>query len=95
MAGFNSRVIEVLHLSTAYDLSGTVTYDSSSSSHRLDVSSYVSRPRDVQFNKDGTRMFVMDGAGAGTDITEYELTTGFDVTTASYHYEYDISAHHK
>ena len=92
VAGFNSRVIEVLHLSTAYDLSGTVTYDSSSSSHRLDVSSYVSRPRDVQFNKDGTRMFVMDGAGAGTDITEYELTTGFDVTTASYHDEYDISA---
>ena len=37
--------------------------------------------RDVEFNSDGTRMFVM--GGAGNDINEYTLITGFDVSTAT------------
>jgi sugar lactone lactonase YvrE len=46
------------------------------------VGSQETIPRDVKFNTDGTKMFVV-GNGTNT-VYEYDLTTGFDVSTASY-----------
>ena len=76
MTGFASDYINEYNLSTAYDIS-TGSY-----SKRFSVNSQDIYPRDVQFNLDGTKMFVV--GGAGNDINEYKLTTGFDVSTASF-----------
>ena len=49
----------------------------------------VDLPEGVAFNNDGTKMFVTD---QGADIVaEYTLTTGFDVSTASFVDSLDIS----
>ena len=55
----------------------------------FDISGQQSYPHAVQFNNDGTKMFVIGtGTGTGADakdvVNEYTLSTGFDVSTASY-----------
>ncbi len=47
-----------------------------------DVSSQTNSPLDVTFSPDGTRMFVM--ALTDTGIYQYDLSTPWDVTTASF-----------
>ena len=68
------------------ELSGTITgaYDISTASYtqNFSVSSQVTSPQGVKFNTDGTKMFVVDSTGQ--DLTEYALTTGFDISTASF-----------
>jgi len=63
-------------LSTGFDLTSTVTF----------VDSYAvtqcPNPTAVKFNTDGTKMFVT-GTG-NSNVHEYALTTGFDVSTASF-----------
>ena len=39
-------------------------------------------PREVVFNNDGTKMYVV--GDAGNDIGEYSLSTAFDISTAAY-----------
>lgn len=64
-------------LTTAYDLS-TASYASKS----FTVSSQELYPCGLIFNADGTAMYVV---GSQNDtVYQYTLTTGFDVTTASY-----------
>ena len=47
-------------------------------------------PRDVQFNTDGTKMFVL--GGTGDDVNVYTLSTGFDLTsTVTFVDSYDLS----
>ena len=63
-------------LSTGFDLSSTVTF----------IDSYAvtqcPNPTAVKFNTDGTKMFVT-GTG-NNNVHEYALSTGFDVSTASF-----------
>ena len=68
-------------LSPGFDLS-TASYSSNS----FDVSSEAEVPRGMQFNTDGTEMFVADGDHtiATNKVYKYTLTVGFDITTASY-----------
>lgn len=56
--------------------------EASYASKSFSVASQETIPRDVKFNTDGTKMFVV-GNGSNT-VYEYDLTTGFDVSTASY-----------
>ena len=64
------------HLSTAFD-SSTAVYDSNFS-----VSSQEANPTALAFKPDGTKMYV---AGPTTgSLQEYNLSTAFDVSTASY-----------
>jgi hypothetical protein len=64
-------------LSTAWDLS-TASYASKSFS----VASQATFPTDVNFNNDGTKMFVQC---LNTDfVYQYSLSTAWDVSTASY-----------
>jgi DNA-binding beta-propeller fold protein YncE len=64
-------------MSTANDLS-TASYDSVSFS----VTSQAGLPRDLAFNSDGTKMYVV---GSSSDsVFQYSLSTAFDVSTASY-----------
>ena len=64
-------------LTTGFDLN-TASYDSVSFS----VASQDTNPRGLEFNTDGTKMFIV---GTGNDsVYQYSLTTGFDLSTASY-----------
>ena len=64
-------------LSTGFDLTSTVTFVDSYS-----VSSKEANPTAVKFNADGTKMFIT--GVASNNIHEYALSTGFDVSTASF-----------
>ena len=46
-------------------------------------------PRDVAFNSNGTKMFVL--GRAGEKVYEYTLSTGFDVSTSTFVDSFDIS----
>jgi len=62
-------------LSTAFDLS-TASYDNISFS-------VVGDTRDVAFNNDGTKMFIIT-LGLNDEIYQYSLSTAWDISTASY-----------
>jgi len=79
-----SNKIREYHLSTGYDIS-TASYDS-----LLLINSQDTSPRGIAFNNDGTKMFV--AGWSGQDINEYHLTTGFDISTASYDSNFSVSA---
>jgi len=64
-------------LSTGFDVTSTVNYIDSFS-----VATQEAKPTGLAFNTDGTKMFVC--GWKGNDVNEYALTTGFDVSTASY-----------
>lgn len=68
--------INQYNLSTPFDVS-TATYN-----QNFSVSSQETLPRDLVFNTDGTRLFII---GTDTDtIYQYNLGTGYDISTASY-----------
>ena len=74
--------IDEYTLSTGFDVS-TASYDSNFS-----VASQDGGPQGIAFNTDGTKMFI-----AGTvneKVYEYTLSTGFDVSTASFVDGFDI-----
>jgi len=64
-------------LSTAFDLS-TASYDSVS----FDISSEDTDPRGLTFNQDGTLMYIV--GDTNNSIFQYSLSTGFDLSTATY-----------
>jgi sugar lactone lactonase YvrE len=72
-------------LSTGFDLASTVTFVDSFS-----VSPQASTPTGLAFNNDGTKMYVTDFGG--DDVNEYTLSTGFDVSTATYSQNFSVSA---
>ena len=66
-------------LSTDWDIS-TATYADKSKN----VSTESTQPLDVVFNSDGTKMYIM-GTGVGISVVyQYTLSTGWDVSTATY-----------
>ena len=71
-------------LSTAFDVSTASFVDS------YDVSSQEINPTGLAFSADGTKMFVV--GQSGDDVNEYTLSTGFDVSTASFVDSFDISS---
>jgi len=64
-------------LSTGFDVT-TTSYASKS----FDVSSQDTNPFGIAFNPNGTSMFIV--GNTTDDIFQYTLSTGFDVSTASY-----------
>jgi len=74
--GTNTRTVYQYTLSTGFDVD-TASYASKS----FDVGSQEVTPRSVAFNTDGTTMFIVGGTDT---VYQYTLSTGFDVSTASY-----------
>ena len=70
-------------LSTGFDVSTASFVDS------FDFSGQETVPIGITFNTDGTKMFVI--GTAGDDVNEYTLSTGFDVSTASFVDSFDVS----
>ena len=56
----------------------------------FDIGPQETSPRGLAFNTDGTKMFVI--GFSGDDVNEYTLTTGFDVSTASFVDSFDVSS---
>jgi len=77
IVGTSSDRVYQYTLSTGFDVS-TASYASKSFS----VSSQGTAPTGIAFNTDGTSMFIV-GANSDT-VFQYTLSTGFDVSTASY-----------
>ena len=74
---FNDRTIKEYSLSVGFDLSSTFTLVDT-----LDISSDLTGgTRGVEFNDDGTKMFV--STEADQKIFQYDLPTGFDLTNAA------------
>ena len=63
-----------------------VSYDSFS------VAAQDNCPRDIAFNTDGTKMFIVGFTGDSNSVNEYTLSTGFDVSTASFVDSFNVYA---
>jgi 6-phosphogluconolactonase (cycloisomerase 2 family) len=77
MVGVSTDTVYQYSLSLAWDLS-SASYDSVS----LAVSGQDATPFSAKFNPDGTKMFLV--GNANDSVFQYTLSTGFDLTTASY-----------
>ena len=85
VTGDNGDDVNEYTLTTGFDVSTASFVDSFS------VSSQETFPSGLAFNADGTKMFII--GKTGDDVNEYTLTTGFDVSTASFTGEvFDISS---
>ena len=74
-------------LSTAFDVS-TVNY--AGNAERFYVGNEESIPLGMAFNNDGTKMYII--GMTGDEVNEYTLSTGFDVSTASYTQLFSVAA---
>ena len=71
-------------LSTGFDVSTASFVDSFS------VAAQEVSPTEIAFNTNGTKMFVV--GSDGDDVNEYTLSTGFDVSTASFVDAFSVAA---
>lgn len=83
ITGSGSDSVHEYSLSTAWDIS-TMSFEQSFS-----VSSEDTGPSNIHFKSDGTRMYI--AGGANDTIYQYELTTAWDISTASYSKELDLT----
>jgi len=77
--GIDSDSVYQYSLSTGFDLS-TASYDSVSFS----VAGQDHIPQGLAFNTDGTKMYVIGQDSDSDSVHQYSLSTGFDLSTASY-----------
>ena len=84
VVGLSGDDVNEYTLSTGFDVS-TATY-----SQNFSVSAQDTAPYGIAFNNDGTKMFIV--GDAGDDVNEYTLSTGFDVSTATYSQNFSVSA---
>ena len=77
--------LEVDDGDNANSITATATFVDSFS-----VSSQDTAPQDLAFNTDGTKMFVVGSSGDA--VNEYTLSTGFDVSTATFVDSFSVSS---
>jgi 6-phosphogluconolactonase (cycloisomerase 2 family) len=83
VTGYTSDNVLEYDLSTAWDVS-TASY-----SQAFSVNSQEAAPRGVVFKTDGTKMYI---AGSnGDEINEYDLSTAWDVSTATFNQNFKES----
>ena len=86
ITGWRRDDVAEFTLTTGFDVSTASFVDSFS------VSAQDGDVRDVKFNTDGTVMFVVGRGGGGqSDVFRYTLTTGFDVSTATFEDSYSVA----
>ena len=86
--GWTGDDVNEYTLSTGFDVSTSSFVDSFSITNT--VPGKENDPRDVKFNSNGTKMFVL--GRANDKVYEYTLSTGFDVSTGSFVDSFDISS---
>jgi sugar lactone lactonase YvrE len=77
---YSANTIKQYSLSTMYDMS-TATQDTSDT---LDTSSEDTSIFSFFFNSDGTKLYAVGRTSPGESIYQYDLTTAWDLSTASY-----------
>jgi len=65
---------------------GAASYDGVSFS----VAAQETGPRNISFKPDGTKMYVL--GIVGDDVNEYDLSTAWDISTASYNQNFSVAA---
>jgi hypothetical protein len=83
ITGFASDSVHEYTLSSAYDPTTASFVDSFS------VSAQETTVRDLAFNNDGTRMYIV---GNNRTAYQYDLSVGFDISTASFDTSYNATA---
>jgi DNA-binding beta-propeller fold protein YncE len=73
-----------------YDLSSGFDVSTAVYSQNFSVAAQELQPRGVEFNTDGTKMFIVGYTGDA--VYEYVLSTGFDISTASYSKNFSVAA---
>ena len=73
-----------------YDLSTAWDVTSASYSQNFSVASQETVPQGIFFKPDGLKMYVI--GYTGDDVNEYDLSTAWDVTSASYLQNFSVSA---
>ncbi len=73
IADYTNQAIYQYNLTTPFDISSGVSY----SGHSFDVSNQEPQPTDVDFNADGTKMYV---SGGSDDLVQYSLSVPFDLS---------------
>lgn len=81
--GSNGDSVYEYNLSTAWDVS------TSSFLQSISISSQDTAPIDIFFKPDGTKMYF--SGNAGNDINEYNLSTAWDISTASFLQRFSVS----
>jgi len=82
--GYYGQDVNEYSLSTAWDIS------SASYSQNFSVFTQEVLPFALWFSPDGTRMYV--AGNAGDDVNEYTLSTGWDISTASYNQNFSVAS---
>ena len=82
--GLTGVGVDEFALSSGFDVS------TASFTQFLSTSTQTATPRGIAFNPTGTKMFVVDYSAASVD--EYTLSSGFNVSTASYSKTFSVSA---
>lgn len=73
--------------SNGVETAGTVGYDLANASYdsvSFSVSSQSTQPGDVVFSSDGTKMYINNQAGSSSSVEQYNLSTAYDISTASH-----------
>jgi len=87
ISGFTDSTIIEVPLSTAY----SIAESSRGTPEEYSVFANDRLPRDVDFNSDGTKMYII--SGHGKDLSEYTLDTAFDLSEGFTHKgSYDVSS---
>jgi sugar lactone lactonase YvrE len=84
VVGSNSDSVHQYTLSTAWDVTTASILQSFS------VAGQETAPNDLSLTADGTRMFVL--GDTGNDVTIYNLTTPWDISTAAHVTQFSVSA---
>ncbi len=87
ISGFTDSTIIEVPLSTPY----SIAESSRGTPEEYSVFANDRLPRDVDFNSDGTKMYII--SGHGKDLSEYTLNTAFDLSEGFTHKgSYDVSS---
>ena len=81
----NDAKVHLFTLSTAWDLTTASTTDTN-----FWVGSQETSPQGIFFKSDGTTMFIV--GASGDDVNEYNLSTSWDISTASYVKNFSVSS---
>jgi len=73
-----------------YDLSTAWDVSSASFLQELDISSQDTSPAGLFFKPDGAKMYIV--GNGDNDIIEYDLSTAWDISSASFNQNFDVSS---